>query len=142
MGKRLLLISYLLPPAGGVGVQRPLSYLRYLPACGCRMVTLTARNPVTPVYDPSLAARIPEGMPIYRVTTFELPSQVPQRDLAPGSEGREGAIRGCRAALFRRLEKAILGMLNAWRFPIRKRPGARWQCERPPGLSKGRRSTR
>lgn len=76
MGKRVLLISYLLPPAGGVGVQRPLSYLRYLPACGCHMVALTARNPVTPVYDPGLVARIPEGTPIYRTTTFELPHHV------------------------------------------------------------------
>ena len=56
-----------------MGVQRAISYLRYLPAAGCRVVALTASNPVTPVYDPALSARIPSGTPIYRVPTLELP---------------------------------------------------------------------
>ena len=133
VAKRVLLISYLLPPAGGVGVQRPLSYLRYLPACGCRMVALTARNPVTPVYDPALAARIPEGTPIYRVTTFELPHgfrsgiwrRVARGGKRPGAAAAPHSSGGWKKRLLGMLERlAVPDPQKAWR-PLAMRAAAR-----------------
>jgi glycosyltransferase involved in cell wall biosynthesis len=87
-GSRVLLISYLLPPAGGVGVQRPLSFLRYLPEAGCPVMALTARNPVTGVYDPALLDRMPPGAPVHRAWTFELPHSLRDRIWKKASGGR------------------------------------------------------
>ncbi|MGJ5820971.1 glycosyltransferase [Paludibaculum fermentans] len=71
--RHILLISYLFPPAGGVGVQRALAYARYLPECGCRVTVLSAANPSTPVLDPSLASRIPREVRVVRTFTPEVP---------------------------------------------------------------------
>jgi glycosyltransferase involved in cell wall biosynthesis len=71
--KKVLLVSYLFPPAGGVGVQRALSFLKYLPESGCAVTVLAARNPSTPVRDPGLLRQIPAGARIERVFTPELP---------------------------------------------------------------------
>ena len=71
--RHILLISYLFPPAGGVGVQRALAYARYMPECGCRMTVLSAANPSTPVLDPALANRVPPEVRVVRTFTPEIP---------------------------------------------------------------------
>ena len=43
---RLLILSYLFPPAGGVAVQRSLSLAKYLPGCGFDVHVLRAHNAV------------------------------------------------------------------------------------------------
>jgi len=68
-----LLVSYTFPPAGGVVVQRALALARYLPQAGCSTHVLTARNPVTHVYDPALAERIPSSVAVHRVGAVETP---------------------------------------------------------------------
>src|SRR5206468_10667490 len=42
--KKILIISYLFPPVGGIGVQRALSMAKYLPACGFQVHVLKATN--------------------------------------------------------------------------------------------------
>ena len=69
-------------------MQRPLSFLRYLPDAGCETVGLTASNPVTPVYDPELVKRIPAGTRVYRAPTFELPYSVRAHLWGKVSRGR------------------------------------------------------
>lgn len=91
-GSRVLLISYLLPPAGGVGVQRPLSLLRYLPEAGCAVMALTARNPVTGVYDPALLDRMPPNVSVHRAWTFELPHSLRDRIWKKAAGGRREAV--------------------------------------------------
>lgn len=56
---RVLIITYLFPPSGGVGVSRFVSYARYLPLHNCQPFILTARNPATPTFDYDLAKRFP-----------------------------------------------------------------------------------
>jgi glycosyltransferase involved in cell wall biosynthesis len=68
-----LLVSYLFPPAGGVGVQRALSYARYLPELGCPVHVLAASNPATPWWDPGLLEGIPSSVQVHRTFTPELP---------------------------------------------------------------------
>ena len=48
---RVLIISYLFPPAGGVAVQRALSLAKYLPGCGFDVHVLRASNASAPVLD-------------------------------------------------------------------------------------------
>jgi len=98
--RTVLLISYLFPPSGGVGVQRALAYARYLPACGCRLHVLTASNAAPPVRDEALVKMIPPGTPVHGAFTPEVPYG--WRDWiwkrlakpAPGSVGVETQARG------------------------------------------------
>ncbi|SRR5579884_133322 len=70
---RLLLVSYLFPPLGGVGVQRALSLAKYLPQNGFEVHVLQARNAAGPVSDPALLQQIPPGVRIHQAFTPELP---------------------------------------------------------------------
>ena len=69
--KKLLLISYVFPPAGGITVQRALSFAKYLPANGIETHVLTARNPASPTLDPGLMKHIPPEVRIHRAMTLE-----------------------------------------------------------------------
>lgn len=69
----LLLISYLFPPAGGVGVQRALSLAKYLPNYGFRVDVLQALNASCPVFDPELRKQVPPSVGLYHAYTPELP---------------------------------------------------------------------
>src|SRR5215813_481087 len=71
--RRLLLISYLFPPAGGVGVLRALAYARYLSELGIEVWVLAARNPSTPVMDPQLVRQIPPSVHVEYTWTPEVP---------------------------------------------------------------------
>ena len=58
---KILIISYLFPPAGGIAVQRALSLAKHLPDCGLEVHVLRARGAAAPVRDPGLVRRIPPG---------------------------------------------------------------------------------
>lgn len=70
---RILLISYLFPPAGGIGVQRALSLARYLPECGFEVHVLSAANAAAPVRDPALCQRVPKEIKQHHAFTPEVP---------------------------------------------------------------------
>jgi glycosyltransferase involved in cell wall biosynthesis len=74
----LLLISYLFPPVGGVGVQRALSLTKYLPGCGFDVHVLKAKNAAAPVHDAGLLDQIPPEARIHAAFTPELPSGLRQ----------------------------------------------------------------
>jgi hypothetical protein len=71
--RKLLLVSYLFPPGGGIGVQRALSLAKYLPRCGFEVHVLTARNAAAPVYDANLLKQVPSDTRIHSAFTPELP---------------------------------------------------------------------
>jgi glycosyltransferase involved in cell wall biosynthesis len=70
---KVLLVTYLFPPSGGVGVPRALGYARYLPQYGAEVVVLTPRRPATAYHDPGLQKLIPHEAIIYRVFNPEIP---------------------------------------------------------------------
>lgn len=69
----VLLISYLFPPAAGIGSPRALSYARYLPEYGCRVSVLTAKFATTAYNNPGLLEKIPPGTTVYRAFNPEVP---------------------------------------------------------------------
>lgn len=69
--KKLLMIAYFFPPAGAVGVYRTLKFARYLPEFGWAPRVLTTSNGRFPVYDESLLALVPDGVPVHRCAGFE-----------------------------------------------------------------------
>jgi glycosyltransferase involved in cell wall biosynthesis len=83
---QVLCISYYFPPVGGVGVQRVLKYVTYLPRWGWRPMVVAPGNPGYGLRDASLMAAVPSELEVHRTRSLE-PAKLP------------GAVRG----LFRRL---------------------------------------
>lgn len=57
--KRVLIIAYYWPPAGGPGVQRWLNFVKYLPKFGIEPVVYVPENPNYPILDESLLKAVP-----------------------------------------------------------------------------------
>lgn len=69
--KKVLIITYYWPPAGGAGVQRVLKFVKYLPQFGWEPVVLTVENPDSPVEDFSLMDDIPIECKVYKTKSLE-----------------------------------------------------------------------
>jgi len=69
--KKVLIITYYWPPAGGAGVQRALKFVKYLPQSGWQPFVLTVKNPDSPVEDKSLEADIPKECKVYKTKSIE-----------------------------------------------------------------------
>ncbi|MAO08565.1 MAG: glycosyl transferase family 1 [Alteromonas sp.] len=62
--KRVLIICYYWPPAGGPGVQRWLKFVKYFRDFGVEPVLYIPKNPNYPVTDTSLSEEIPKGLEV------------------------------------------------------------------------------
>jgi hypothetical protein len=69
--KKLLIITYYWPPAGGPGVQRWLKFVKYLPQFGFKPVIFTPENPSYPLIDESLLNDVPKNLEIVRTKIWE-----------------------------------------------------------------------
>jgi glycosyltransferase involved in cell wall biosynthesis len=91
MSGRVLVVTYFFPPLGGVGVQRTLKYVTYLPKWGWQPSVLTPRNPAYTVRDPSLLAVLAPELVVNRTASLEpgnLPNAVLRRLSHPDAAGR------------------------------------------------------
>lgn len=64
--KKVLIITYYWPPAGGPGVQRWLKFVKYLRDFEIEPVVYIPENPSYPILDESLEGEIPQGIKILR----------------------------------------------------------------------------
>lgn len=71
MAKKVLIITYYWPPAGGPGVQRWLKFARYMPEFGWTPVIYTPENPSYPLTDESLLKDVPENISIVKTPIWE-----------------------------------------------------------------------
>ncbi|MGB7843042.1 MAG: glycosyltransferase family 4 protein [Salinimicrobium sp.] len=69
--KKVLIITYYWPPAGGPGVQRWLKFVKYLPEYGVEPVIYIPENPHYPLRDVSLEAEVPENLTVLKNAIFE-----------------------------------------------------------------------
>ncbi len=69
--RKVLIITYYWPPAGGPGVQRVLKFAKYLPEFGWEPLILTVAHGDYPAVDESLCSEIPDGLPVYKTRTLE-----------------------------------------------------------------------
>lgn len=69
--KKILIITYYWPPAGGPGVQRWLKFAKYLPDFGWKPVIYTPENPSYPLIDETLMKDVPENIEIVRTKIWE-----------------------------------------------------------------------
>jgi len=58
--KKLLIITYYWPPAGGPGVQRWLKFVKYLPDFNIQPIVYIPENPTYPIMDNGLVNEVPE----------------------------------------------------------------------------------
>jgi hypothetical protein len=69
--KKILIITYYWPPAGGPGVQRWLKFAKYLPEFGWKSIIFTPENPSYPLIDESLMKDVPEDLEIIKTKIWE-----------------------------------------------------------------------
>lgn len=69
--KKVLIICYYWPPAGGPGVQRWLKFVKYLPEFGIDPVVYCPQNPNYPIIDQSLLIEVPKHVEIIKQSIKE-----------------------------------------------------------------------
>lgn len=69
--KKVLIITYYWPPAGGPGVQRWLKFVKYLREFEVEPVVYVPENPSYPIIDKSFESEIPEGIKVIKKKIFE-----------------------------------------------------------------------
>ena len=69
--KKILIISYYWPPAGGSGVQRWLNFSRYLAELGWDITIIAPESPSYPLIDNTIANSISPLVKIIKVPIFE-----------------------------------------------------------------------
>ncbi len=69
--KKVLIVTYYWPPAGGPGVQRILKFVKYLPAFGWQSVVMTVASGEYPALDPTLQKEVPSNCRVYRIRHLE-----------------------------------------------------------------------
>ncbi len=69
--KKVLIITYYWPPAGGPGVQRWLKFVKYLRDFQIEPVVFVPENPSYPIIDESFKSEIPEDLRVIKQPIFE-----------------------------------------------------------------------
>ncbi len=66
MKKKVLIITYYWPPAGGPGVQRWLKFVKYLPQFNIEPVVYCPQNPNYPIIDEGLLTEVPKDITVIK----------------------------------------------------------------------------
>lgn len=69
--KKILIISYYWPPAGGPGVQRWLKFVKYLPEFGWEPTVFIPENPSYPIVDETLQKDVPVNLKMIKTKIWE-----------------------------------------------------------------------
>jgi hypothetical protein len=69
--KKLLIITYYWPPAGGPGVQRWLKFVKYLPDFNVQPIVYIPENPTYPIVDEGLISEVSDKAIILKNKIFE-----------------------------------------------------------------------
>lgn len=87
MRKKVLIIAYYWPPAGGPGVQRWLKFVKYLPDFNIEPIVFVPENASYPIIDESLKAEVSETTEVVK-----LPISEPYKLAKRFSKGRTNTI--------------------------------------------------
>ena len=69
--KKLLIITYYFPPAGGPGVQRWLKFVKYLPEFDVQPIVYVPENPTYPIVDEGLVSQISDKVIVLKNKIWE-----------------------------------------------------------------------
>ncbi len=90
--KKVLIITYYWPPAGGSGVQRWLYFVKYLRDYGWEPVVYTPQNPDFDLQDESLVAEVPAGIEVIKRPIWE-PYSLYNKFFGKKSGRQQGVVR-------------------------------------------------
>jgi len=76
--KKVLIVTYYWPPAGGPGVQRWLKFAKYLPDFGWEPIIYTPDNPSYPLTDETLLREVPKDLEVVKTKIWE-PYQIAEK---------------------------------------------------------------
>lgn len=82
--KKVLIVTYYWPPAGGPGVQRWLKFSKYLPEDGWMPIVYTPENPSYPFVDETLLSEVPTEVEVLKTKIWE-PYQLAEK-LSPSNK--------------------------------------------------------
>ncbi|NNL81646.1 MAG: glycosyltransferase family 4 protein [Flavobacteriaceae bacterium] len=85
--KKVLIITYYWPPAGGPGVQRWLKFVKYLPSFNIKPIVFVPENPTYPTVDESLIKEVSE-----EIEVIKLPIKEPYKMASKVSTGQSDSI--------------------------------------------------
>jgi len=89
--KKILIITYYWPPAGGSGVQRWLKFTKYLPKYNWQPIIYTPENPYFEVQDVALLNDIPAEAEIWKTPIWE-PYALKDKLFGKGSESQSAGV--------------------------------------------------
>ncbi len=89
--KKVLIISYYWPPAGGSGVQRWLKFTKYLLQYGWTPIIYTPENPYFEVKDTALLNDIPNEVEVWQTPIWE-PYALKDKIFGKGSESQSAGV--------------------------------------------------
>lgn len=69
--KKVLIITYQWPPAGGISVLRSLKFAKYLRKFGWEPIIYTAKDPAYQYLDPTNEKDVPDGLEIHKTKIWE-----------------------------------------------------------------------
>ncbi|MEZ4734443.1 MAG: glycosyltransferase [Caldilineaceae bacterium] len=151
--KKVLIVAYMFPPIGGIGVVRPVQFAKYLPDFGWEPVILTVAQTDEYMVDASLLQELPATLQIHRAHSWEplnaarikrAASRIEATPTAPSHPAkRNGAsapasLEG-QPTLRRRMQRLLKTLYFALRIPDDKlgwypfavRLGKQILCEQP-----------
>jgi hypothetical protein len=112
--RRVLVVAYVFPPAGGAGVQRVTKFVKYLPEFGWDCSVLTVANPSVPVFDETLAKDVPESTVVRLAKTLE-PGYALKNAVSAGSGGASSTKQS--GGLKQLIKSAVRAAGNAFLQP-------------------------
>ena len=89
--KKVLIITYYWPPAGGSGVQRWLKFTKYLPKYNWQPIIYTPENPYFEVKDQALLSDIPAEAKIWKTPIWE-PYALKDKLFGKGSKSQSAGV--------------------------------------------------
>jgi len=94
--KKLLIITYYWPPAGGPGVQRWLKFVKYLPEFGVQPIVYIPENPTYPIIDEGLVDEVSDKAIILKnkiVEPYQLAGFLSKKEAKKISSGIIPAVK-------------------------------------------------
>jgi hypothetical protein len=79
MPRKVLIVSYIFPTVGGIGVQSALSLPKYLPRCGYEVHILKATKAGGPVRDHALLEQVPDCVMVHEAFAPEIRFTIRQK---------------------------------------------------------------
>lgn len=87
--KKVLIVTYYWPPAGGPGVQRWLKFAKYLPEFGWEPIIYTPKNPSYPILDETLSSEVSPNLQVIKTKIWE-PYQLAEKLTKKNKKFRAG----------------------------------------------------